>query len=276
MIAQYALAKGLPNNHREKIFAALALLTVHIFSLIKGYSYVKTEGIVIGYIIIAILLLIGTRIHKLKICKLLICTVSIIEIAANCFILFSAIIPDVNHISMSSWKESVTTTEPVVDYVKEYDDTFYRMEKTFQRSNNDAMFYSYNGLSHFSSTEQTFVPIFLEKLGFKSHRLVWAYYNTGSTAEVDSFLGVKYVLSKNDLTSLKGYKLLKRFGDIGIYQNINALPIAMYATPDIYTGCYDAFYFFCRCVFIKPEARDTPPQCSAESSVFFEYSNGIP
>ncbi len=61
---------------------------------------------------------------------------------------------------------------------------------------------------------------------------------------MDSLLGVKYVLSKTDLTKQKGYTLLTQMEDIGVYQNHNALPIAMLADLQITEVSMDGDDYF--------------------------------
>lgn len=124
------------------------------------------------------------------------------------------------------YSEYVGSVSKQVDQVKQHDPGFYRMEKTFFRSLNDAMLFSYNGLSHFSSCEKTFVKDFMGKLGFRNYG-AWAYYNQGSTAAVDAFLGVKYLVSDVELT--KPYLLLSDQSSVQIYENPFVLPVGFCA-----------------------------------------------
>lgn len=117
----------------------------------------------------------------------------------------------------------LSATGPVIEEIKKEDASFYRMEKTFLRSQNDPMQFSYNGLSHFSSSEKDFVKTFLGKLGFRNNTN-WAYYNSGSTAAADSLLGVKYLMTKEDPFE-KPYAYIRRRNEIDVYQNPYALPV---------------------------------------------------
>ena len=127
---------------------------------------------------------------------------------------------------MSSYKNYVCDVKPIVNEIKSADKTFYRMEKTFQRTNNDPMQFNYNGLSHYSSCEKTFVKSFLEKMGFRNNGNL-AYYNKGSTVSVDSFLGVKYLASKDELK--KDYEYLFSKNYINVYKNPYALSLGFAA-----------------------------------------------
>lgn len=131
---------------------------------------------------------------------------------------------------MSSYKNYVCDVKPIVNEIKSEDKTFYRMEKTFQRTNNDPMQFNYNGLSHYSSCEKTFVKSFLEKMGFRNNGN-WAYYNKGSTVSVDSFLGVKYLVSKDELK--KDYEYLFSKNYINVYKNPYALSLGIVSSDKI-------------------------------------------
>ena len=124
----------------------------------------------------------------------------------------------------------VDELNPVLDDIKETDKSFYRIEKTFYYSNNDPMLLSYNGLSHFSSSEKAFVKDFLGKLGYRNNG-TWAYYNNGSTVAADSLLGVKYVLSKGNNNSY--YTSINGKNNITTSKNPYALPLGFMASSDI-------------------------------------------
>lgn len=123
----------------------------------------------------------------------------------------------------AAYAAEITRTQTAVDAVKARDGGFYRLEKTYQRTHNDPFQFHYAGLSHFSSSEKQFTHTFLGRLGFRDNGN-WAYYNQGSTAFADSLLGVKYILSKEPLQ--KSDPLLETIGEIGVYENPNALPLA--------------------------------------------------
>lgn len=121
----------------------------------------------------------------------------------------------------SVYKTYITEVQEAVDSID--DDSFYRIEKTFDRETNtnflalnDSMIFNYNGISHFDSTSHENIEILMEKLGMR-RLLSRAYYNkNGSTYFVDSLLGIKYVLSYDDY---KNYTLLNTVNDINIYEN---------------------------------------------------------
>lgn len=88
---------------------------------------------------------------------------------------------------------------PVFDSVKENDSSLYRMEATFNRNgsgnsiNNNPLFFSYNGLSHFSSTEKKSIANYMKRIGFHNNGF-WEAYDAGSTEAMNSYLGIKYLI----------------------------------------------------------------------------------
>lgn len=232
-IGQYVFSSVLPCAKSTRIAAAMPLMAIYAFLLIKDYNYVAPIGIFAAALVVVAILVLDKIPGKKAFAAILICIISFAEIGLNCYLLLDSVVGEVWTLRISDWQTETTATSTAIDYVKEQDSAFYRLEKTYRRSHNDPMFYAYNGLSHFSSTEQASIPRFLEKMGLKNYHDFWTYYNTGSTAEVDSLLGVKYILSKEDMTAAKGYERIKQIDDIGIYQNPYALQPVMFAQADI-------------------------------------------
>lgn len=146
-----------------------------------------------------------------------------------------------NYADYGKYQEFVQSTEPAVNYVKQADAGFYRMEKTFYRKQCDPMLFAYNGLSHYSSTEKFSVKYFMGQTGFRNLG-IWAHYNRGSVYAMDSLLGVKYILSKKPLE--EPYRLLNQLGDVSVYQNPYALPIGFMADDDVLSCSIDNLHKF--------------------------------
>ena len=128
------------------------------------------------------------------------------------------------------YKTNVSSMNDGVEWVKAYDDSFYRMEKTFSRTQNDPMQLNYSGLSHFSSTEKTFVKDFLGNLGFRNNGN-WVAYREGSSVAAESFVGLKYIISEK--TSEKPYNLVGESNGYYIYENPYALPIGIITDKNV-------------------------------------------
>ena len=125
--------------------------------------------------------------------------------------------------SIDEYKDYIDSTQALVDYVKEQDSSFYRMDKLYRRSNNDPLMFAYNGLSHFSSCETDQAKTFMGRMGFRNNEN-WAFYGDASTSFADCFMGLKYLLSQYDETS-KPYKSLYSNDGKYIYCNPYALSL---------------------------------------------------
>ncbi|HBL83839.1 MAG: hypothetical protein A2Y17_08135 [Clostridiales bacterium GWF2_38_85] len=108
---------------------------------------------------------------------------------------------------------------------------FYRVEKTYNRSLNDAYTLGTNGISHYSSMYENELINTLNLLGF-SASAYWAQYS-GSTPVTDMLFGINYVLSSDEYNDSGRrfyqqslYAKLKTVSGIDIYKNNNALPLA--------------------------------------------------
>jgi len=236
-IAQYGLKRISSAGKREVAFAA-GLILVLILGLmaIRGrlnLDFVCISGCAtsLAALIVAFCALAGSR---KRLCLVLV-LVSTLEMGVNLGLSWDAVMadPETEMLRTESYNAFHQRLTPAVNYVKERDNGFYRMEKTLYRDMNDPMFFSYNGLSHFSSSQQKHILRLLEKMGLKNDRDICVYYRTGSTAGVDSLFGVKYLLSEEDMEAGKGYEKLHEVNGIGIYRNPNALPIAFLAQPEV-------------------------------------------
>ncbi|MCR4797767.1 MAG: YfhO family protein [Lachnospiraceae bacterium] len=135
--------------------------------------------------------------------------------------------------TVSQFNESVARKKTYVDLVKTSDDGFYRMEDTFSKSGasgNDGLLFDYNGLGHTRHDEATYIVMGESKYGISTSAEMQNWYDRGMSASMESLLGLKYVISTDDLNSEKGYI---PYMDGGIpaeglvYKNPNALPVAV-------------------------------------------------
>lgn len=123
--------------------------------------------------------------------------------------------------SRSEYKSYVYAISAGVDAVKNQDDGLYRMEKTFGRTDNDAMTFGYNGMTHYSSTYNNNIVQFNRNMGMLQESVLIRY--VGSTIVTDSLLGVKYLLSEEKVAD--DYEEIDSVKGIQIYKNPYALPL---------------------------------------------------
>ena len=137
----------------------------------------------------------------------------------------------------SSYNSAIRRIEHVVNMVTDNDDSFYRMEsKVYRRQGgeNESMAFGFNGIAHSTSTLNSSVIRLLSNLGYASQSH-WTKY-LGGTPLSDSLLGIKYVITKDELLDehfyelvyygQEGYKYVSSSSSIYAMQNTKVLPIA--------------------------------------------------
>lgn len=113
----------------------------------------------------------------------------------------------------------------------------YRLENTWvamptdNTNDNDPLYYGFNGLSCFSSTDKEKNMQFMKTAGFFNNQYAQKF-DYGSTLSMESFLGLKYILDREDNHGFYLQHYLKRIGGLNLtqgtslYQNPYALPLA--------------------------------------------------
>lgn len=149
-------------------------------------------------------------------------------------------------IKADSFTQYVQNTSPAIEWVKESDDSFYRMEKLFSRSKNDAMQFNYAGISHFCSTEKTATKYYVGDWGYIKYWNMWRAYHQDSTITADTFFGIKYLLAKENTDKLEFYSYLHTENDISIYENPWVLPMAFPVSSSILSAEIQNYDIFLR------------------------------
>ncbi len=113
---------------------------------------------------------------------------------------------DVGYTKYYKYNEFQALYRPVTETLENYDSTFYRFEKTYHRKLNDNMALQIKGLSNSTSTLNKDTISFLHSMGYYSvsHK---SQYKGGNTVS-DSLLGLKYIISENDLSEIYGEPVL--------------------------------------------------------------------
>ncbi len=115
-------------------------------------------------------------------------------------------------------------TNEAVSYIKSKDQDLYRIDKNYKSySNNDSLFQNFNGVKSYNSLNHPSYINFFKELntGVKGNNLVSGFDQRSILRDLT---GVKYVLSKDEKVP-SGYKKLKKFGDVQLFENPYALPI---------------------------------------------------
>ena len=163
----------------------------------------------------------------------------------------------------NTYTDFVANLDPDIAWIKaqEKPDDFYRIGKTFQRSENDSLSAGYRGMSGFTSTQNAAVTKFMGAMGQPNYLGKEDYIE--GTLLTDSVMGVKYFLAPNNQFSnlassnamtpassyrpdISFYDSVKKLNGVTIYQNPLALSIGFAAdnkvlsSSDFPSGDYTA------------------------------------
>lgn len=103
------------------------------------------------------------------------------------------IVCNMSYQNRSEYVDFVSNYGNIIDDIKEYDNSFYRLEKEYSYSTNDPLLLNYNGISHFSSTyEGNNNQLLGDYLGIFNRFYITNY--KGSTLVTNSLFDIKYLL----------------------------------------------------------------------------------
>ena len=166
-------------------------------------KYIQPDGltciyfsILLIFIYLAVLAIMRKENQKQVASFALVCVV-ILEVFLSALLGLNALGNDVGYSTYSRYNNFLKRVRPIVETVQDADDSFYRMEKTFYRSNNDNMALNIRGLSGSTSTLNKETVRFLNSLGYAS-KAHWTKY-IGNNPVTDSLLGIKYLISDQSL-----------------------------------------------------------------------------
>ncbi len=134
---------------------------------------------------------------KRRLASVVLLSVISVETLLSGYFHLNALGEDVGFTGYRSYNSLLNSTRPIVEQVQASDSSFYRMEKTFFRTVNDNMALEMRGLSGSTSTLNKETVQFLNKMGYASQSH-WSKY-LGGTPVNDSLLGIKYVISDQDV-----------------------------------------------------------------------------
>lgn len=138
-------------------------------------------------------------------------------------------------LNLKDYQQNTLLSGALVDGINNFDKGFFRMEKGVSESGSggaDAFLYDYNGISLSGPNIRAFVHKQMNKIGVNWYDMRH-WYSDGISAATDSLLGIKYILTEQDLEAEKGYELLVNIGKGAAYQNPYALSVAVLADARI-------------------------------------------
>lgn len=166
-------------------------------------EYIKPDGLTCLYFSILLVfaylaaLAIMKKENQKQVASFGLVCIIVLEFFLNGLLGLNALGNDVGFSTYSRYNNFLNKVRPIVETVQEKDESFYRMEKTFYRSNNDNMALNIRGLSGSTSTLNKETVRFLNSLGYAS-KAHWTKY-LGNNPVTDSLLGIKYLISDQSL-----------------------------------------------------------------------------
>lgn len=227
-----------PNRNIRMAAIILIVITLIVFS--KRYEFVTGVEALIDLAILAFMAL-AYWMHKkdpVKNPKRILSIIVLILMCVNLYINYYFCTKNIQEwdLKESKYQETVLPVSALIDAVKNSDTDFYRMEVGEQLSGNlgnDPMLYGYNGVGHGGSDDRDFVRTALSKLGVRRFNMRNSY-GKGVPAATDMLLGLRYLISKDDLTEEKDYEKMVGIEDWAVYRNPYALPIAIVTNTEIH------------------------------------------
>lgn len=156
------------------------------------------------------------------------------EIATNTIITGVKIDSTEGYSSRKNYASSKEVTEirQELSSIADIDKGFYRLEILPPQTTNDPALYNYPGLSIFSSTISEKPVKMLENLGFSSNGIN-SYIYEGSTAILDSILGIKYLIYRDMTIEEKLYKQIATTDELRIFTNPYVLPLGFHSNYEL-------------------------------------------
>src|SRR5699024_2657384 len=103
--------------------------------------------------------------------KIILNSVLLVFVFSELFINAYIIMSDINYVQQSKFEDYTETLNQSLTGLRHPDNDFYRINKTFMRTKNEAMYTHYSGMDHFGSTIEAHVP---ELYGYLGLRMVTA------------------------------------------------------------------------------------------------------
>lgn len=136
----------------------------------------------------------------------------------------------------ASYKQNYETYTEAIDYIRQNDDDFYREELSYLETRMDPCYYSYNGMSTFSSMAYEEYSRTQYSLGMFGNRINSYTYNT-QTPVYNMMFNIKYLIY-NDISlplsnNIYEYKYTTEDGKASVYRNKYNLPISYCVSTDL-------------------------------------------
>lgn len=230
LVMAYKAFEEIKDIGYRAVFASAGVITLVLFILQKQeYENLPDLGAVwasVGFII-AYLLLLRASTWNTKVIRrtasLVLCILVAFEAYTASLSNLVALDDDVVFSNRTDYRTFIDKYRPVVNRLREYDNGFYRAEKTYHRKTNDNMALGLFGVSNSTSTLNAKAIKLLANYGLssKSHRSKYL----GATEVFDTLFGIKYVLSQNASETSPLYSEVLSENGVGVYENPYAMSV---------------------------------------------------
>ncbi len=239
------LACGYEFKMKNVLFISICLLSFLAVCFYIRHVWFTFAFFLFGAFLCALLLCLYVLQGHVKFSKfklhisLLILIVSLAEITSNSYYILNQF-EKYSHNGINEFVSEFNLAHEITQQNEneQNNQNLYRSEKTFRRTENDAMLLNYNGISHYSSVMDNTSKDALYNLGISDYT---------SSIFAQSVLSLKYVYARTEKSTLpyakqgeqhndyipSFYEFLDETDNIEIYQNPYALPLAFYTNENV-------------------------------------------
>lgn len=204
----------------------------------RGWLLALNASMILSYILVVIF---GKR---PGVCRSILLVLMSIELCVNAGSLYHYS-SQYQGTKVSEFQNYVESVNSLTDGLKEEDGLLRTvLAGDAYRTVNDSMLFNLYGLDSYTSVERDSTQAIAFQLGYYTNMVFGIHYKEGGTQAAESLLGVKYMVTSKEPES--GYELLKKNGELGLYENKNALPIAVMVDETIMAVTneeYDTFAY---------------------------------
>lgn len=145
--------------------------------------------------------------------------------------------------NVSEYRDYVEQVSALADDLRQEEGLFRTvLEKDAYRTVNDSMLFNLYGLDSYTSVERNSTQNIAFHLGYYTNMVFGIHYKEGGTQAAESLLGVKYLITSEEPEC--GYELLEKNGNLGLYENKNALQTAVMADAAIMAASNEEYNTF--------------------------------
>ncbi|MGF3076866.1 YfhO family protein [Facklamia sp. P12955] len=179
----------------QEVFIGIAIaLLIQSVVMVKEYSFLTPEQRQASAFIFGLMWLVLYLVKQPHFKWLLVLLLSFGELSANAYLSQGRL----NHNNAFKFENALDVIDESIDKIRPDKSDFYRISKTFYRSKNDPMTFSYPGMTTFTSSLEGSTRDLFEELGNSAIDASIYYYGTPLT---DALFGVKYFVNNEPFSS---------------------------------------------------------------------------